>query len=152
MAFYKLIEGQIQKAPNFVAAPTYTLEATDKHGYDYPVDGWYWFDSDGEAAAFFGVPLGVELRLERQDGWGQFISGLPADMAATVGANTPLMLRLLRLEMGVTFEGANDKLFTYWGMIDKSGLDSGCVATLNNLASACGLPVRIDEHGEMVML
>jgi hypothetical protein len=151
MAFYKLVDGRIQVAPNFVAAPGYTLEAADKDTYEYPVDGWYWFNADAEAAAHFGVAVGVESSLELNENWGNFISGLPVDMAATIGANTPLMLRLVRLEVGVPFEGANDKLFAYWGMIDKSNVDAECVSMLNALAAACNLPVRIDGQGEMIL-
>lgn len=29
----------------------------EKHlDYDYPIDGWYWFDSEEEARLFFNLP------------------------------------------------------------------------------------------------
>lgn len=31
-------------APNFVYAPDYTLLKEEKDTYDYPVDGWTWYD------------------------------------------------------------------------------------------------------------
>lgn len=61
-------------APNFVYAPTFTLrrgmrdsklppiakarvvDVAKKVPVTYPVDGWYWFDGEAEARAFFGLP------------------------------------------------------------------------------------------------
>jgi hypothetical protein len=31
-------------APNFVYAPDYTLLKEEKDTYEYPVDGWSWYD------------------------------------------------------------------------------------------------------------
>jgi hypothetical protein len=45
--------GELQYAPNFVYAPTYTLLRADHATYTYPVDGWYWFDTLKQAEAFF---------------------------------------------------------------------------------------------------
>lgn len=43
--FYKLNEiNEWEFAPNFVYAPTYTLLREDKNTYQYPVDGWNWYD------------------------------------------------------------------------------------------------------------
>jgi len=43
--FYKLNEElDWEYAPNFVYAPTYTLLKELKDTYDYPVDGWTWYD------------------------------------------------------------------------------------------------------------
>lgn len=43
--FYKQEEdGTWQYAPNFVYAPAYTLLRENKDTYDYPVDGWAWYD------------------------------------------------------------------------------------------------------------
>ena len=42
--FYKLEDDNWQYAPNFVYAPTYTLEKELKDTYTYPVDGWTWYD------------------------------------------------------------------------------------------------------------
>ena len=49
MAFYKLQDKQLQIAPNYVIAPDYELKAEDKDTYTYPVNGWYWFDTDEDA-------------------------------------------------------------------------------------------------------
>lgn len=31
-------------APNFVYAPDYTLLKELKDTYEYPIDGWFWYD------------------------------------------------------------------------------------------------------------
>jgi hypothetical protein len=42
--FYKEVNGVWLYAPNFVAAPTYTLLREEKDSYNYPVDGWVWYN------------------------------------------------------------------------------------------------------------
>lgn len=43
--FYKLNEeGVWLHAPNFVSGPNFELVRENKDDYDYPVEGWSWFD------------------------------------------------------------------------------------------------------------
>lgn len=51
--FYKCDSetGEILYAPNGVYAPTFTLLKEDHAAYEYPQDGWHWFDSEEEATA-----------------------------------------------------------------------------------------------------
>lgn len=42
--FYKFEDGNWQYAPNFVYAPNYTLLREQKDTYNYPVDGWSWYN------------------------------------------------------------------------------------------------------------
>lgn len=51
--FYKKQEDTILYAPNIVEGNGYVLAAQDKDQYEYPVDGWYWFESEEEANNFF---------------------------------------------------------------------------------------------------
>jgi hypothetical protein len=53
--FYRLNNGKLGHAPNAVRAPTFNLFLADRDTYAYPVDGWYWFDSEAEARAFFNL-------------------------------------------------------------------------------------------------
>ena len=53
MGFYKKIEDDILNGENFVFSPSVTLKAEDKDLYEYPQDGWYWFDTFDEALVFF---------------------------------------------------------------------------------------------------
>ena len=57
--FYKDDEGSLLYG-TLVCGPTYTLIESEHDTYTYPVDGWYWFDSEAEARAFFDLPEPVE--------------------------------------------------------------------------------------------
>jgi hypothetical protein len=47
--FYKQEEnGEWLYAPNFVYAPTFELLRENKDTYQYPVDGWTWYDEEPE--------------------------------------------------------------------------------------------------------
>ena len=74
MAFYKKDENQILTGENFVYSPIVTLKAEDKDTYEYPQDGWYWFDTFDKAITFFAgvkddsdsiTPLQAELQLHK---------------------------------------------------------------------------------------
>jgi hypothetical protein len=54
--FYKNDEGGLLFGPNGVTGPTYDLQRASRDEPVYPVDNWYWFDSEEEAQAFFGLP------------------------------------------------------------------------------------------------
>ena len=56
MSFYKLDDGLLLEGPNAVYAPTFTLLKEDKDTYTYPIDGWYWFNSEEEARQYFNLP------------------------------------------------------------------------------------------------
>lgn len=56
-AFYKLIDGTLFFGPNFVESSSYCLTKENKDTYTYPVDDWYWFDSEEDARVFFGLPI-----------------------------------------------------------------------------------------------
>lgn len=47
--FYKKHDEIIFYAPNWVEGPDISLVAQNKDQYEYPVDGWYWFESEEEA-------------------------------------------------------------------------------------------------------
>lgn len=54
--FYKL-EGILLYGPNYVLDANYKLFRETYDQYQYPVDGWYWFDTEEEARLFFDLPL-----------------------------------------------------------------------------------------------
>ena len=39
----------------------FTLERSLKDTYTYPVEGWYWFDSEEDAYVFFGIEWYPEI-------------------------------------------------------------------------------------------
>ena len=56
MSFYKLDDGVLLAGPNFVLNQDYELRRELKDTYQYPVAGWYWFDTEQAARAFFNLP------------------------------------------------------------------------------------------------
>lgn len=64
--FYKLDtdaeEHSFFYAPNFVYGPNgFQLLRENKDQYTYPVDGWYWFDTEQQARQFWNIPLPEEI-------------------------------------------------------------------------------------------
>lgn len=57
--FYKYMNGELFCGPIFVygAYDAFRLFREERNTYTYPVDGWYWFDSEEEARIFFNIPL-----------------------------------------------------------------------------------------------
>jgi len=53
--FYKM-DGDLLFGPNFVLNAEYELRRETHEDHTYPVDGWYWFDTEAEARAFFDLP------------------------------------------------------------------------------------------------
>ena len=50
--FYKEESGELIYGPNFVLNKNYELRKETHEQHTYPVDGWYWFDSQAEAKLF----------------------------------------------------------------------------------------------------
>jgi hypothetical protein len=59
-SIYRAPQGdyEIHYAPNFVTFSSgLTLLAESHDQYQYPVDGWSWFENENQARAEFGVEL-----------------------------------------------------------------------------------------------
>lgn len=52
--FYKL-DSELLYGPNGVLSANYELRKETHDDYTYPVDGWYWFNSEADARLFFGL-------------------------------------------------------------------------------------------------
>jgi hypothetical protein len=50
--FYKEENGELIYGPNFVLNKNYELRKETHDQHTYPVDGWYWFDSQTEAKLY----------------------------------------------------------------------------------------------------
>jgi len=57
--FYKL-DGSLLYGPNYVLNADYELRRETRDDHSYPVDGWYWFDTEDEARLFFSLPLELD--------------------------------------------------------------------------------------------
>jgi len=53
MPFYKVDNGTLLVGANNIENRDYVLEAYKHAEYTYPVDGWFWFDTDEEAQGHF---------------------------------------------------------------------------------------------------
>lgn len=53
--FYKYEEPFLHFGANYVLDARYELRKESKDDHEYPVDGWYWFDSRDEALVFFEI-------------------------------------------------------------------------------------------------
>ena len=53
--FYKLDGEVLLYGPHFVLNANYELRKETHSEHSYPVDGWYWFDTEQEARDFFGI-------------------------------------------------------------------------------------------------
>ena len=54
--FYKNDNNILLYGPNGVMSSEYDLLKENHLNYEYPVDGWYWFDSEENARQFFNIP------------------------------------------------------------------------------------------------
>ena len=60
--FYKL-DADLLYGPTFVLNANYQLRRETHDQHTYPIDGWYWFNSDKEARLFLGLSLKEEEEL-----------------------------------------------------------------------------------------
>lgn len=53
--FYKNENGTLIFGPNSVLNKDFELHREEKDTYEYPVEGFHWFDSEAEARTFFNL-------------------------------------------------------------------------------------------------
>lgn len=53
--FYKIENEALLYSPTTVESASYFLNSEIHETYTYPVDGWYWFDSEELAKIFFNI-------------------------------------------------------------------------------------------------
>lgn len=57
--FYKYQEEVLYYAPSAVYNANFNLFIEQFESYNYPVDGWYFFETESLAKEFFSIPIGV---------------------------------------------------------------------------------------------
>jgi hypothetical protein len=63
--FYKYESNNMLFGPNFVKNNEYQLTKETKDQFEYPVDGWHWFESEDEAYLFFNIEnLNINAEVE----------------------------------------------------------------------------------------
>jgi hypothetical protein len=58
--FYKNEDGNVLHGHDLVYNANYCLNRDLSDQYEYPIDGWYWFDSIQDAYSFFGIDMPQE--------------------------------------------------------------------------------------------
>jgi hypothetical protein len=53
--FYKKQDDELLYAPNIIEGDGYVLVAQDKDQYEYPIDGWSWFETEEEAKSLLNI-------------------------------------------------------------------------------------------------
>ena len=76
MGFYKKEERQILNGEELVSTPNVTLSIDNKDEFTYPQDGWYWFDTFGEALTYFASTNFGTILTPRQARWVLLDEGL----------------------------------------------------------------------------
>lgn len=59
--FYKKESEEVLYGYSEVMGSDFNLRRDEKDQHEYPVYGWYWFDTMEEAYAFFGISLEPEM-------------------------------------------------------------------------------------------
>ena len=63
--FYKLEGEDLFCAPNSVTSPIVSLVKVEKDSYEYPQDGWYWFNSLNESCSFWDLDVNIYIEKEK---------------------------------------------------------------------------------------
>ena len=58
--FYKNDNGTLLFAPNFVESNDFQLYKENKDNYTYPIQGWYWFDTQQESETTLGIEYSID--------------------------------------------------------------------------------------------
>lgn len=141
--FYKLdtAANVLRHAPTRVYAPNYTLLAAEKDTYNYPVDGWTWFDTTEEAE--------IALGLNGQTGeWVAFGNAVMADpgINAMLGAAlqaAPALFQGLGVGLGKAADGDSRVFIGAWTTAHALGLISAqLIADIQAMATQYQLPAE----------
>lgn len=52
--FFTILNDMLTYA-NVISSPDFELTIETRNDYEYPKDGWYWFDTEEEAKVFFNI-------------------------------------------------------------------------------------------------
>jgi hypothetical protein len=97
--FYKNENNNMLYAPETVFGPYYFLNKDEFQNYTYPIDGWYYFNTENEAKDFFGLS-----NLEEQ------IQSLKSSI---IGVRiSARQIRLWLIQNGVSLQSVTDAINT----------------------------------------
>jgi hypothetical protein len=55
--FYKRDGDDLLYGPNLVEGPTFVLLRENQAEYNYPIDGWSWYEDENQARTILGLEL-----------------------------------------------------------------------------------------------
>jgi hypothetical protein len=113
--FYKFTGDLLSYASTGIYAPNYTLLAEDYATITYPVNGWFWFNSQSEAESYFGINGATAGK------WLEFGAALAADPAinqfvATIAQAAPVLHLMIGVGLGQAAKGDVRTFLEAWGL------------------------------------
>jgi hypothetical protein len=138
--FYKFNNDVLSYAATGVYAPNLTLRATDHEDYTYPVDGWYWFDSEAQAEAFFEINGQTAAR------WLEFGAALVGDSQINQWFGglfplAPVLHGMISVGLGQAAKGDSRTFLKAWGDALAAGLITADLVThISAIAVTFDLP------------
>ena len=140
--FYKFTGDFLSYASTGIYAPNYTLLAEDHATITYPVNGWFWFNSQSEAESYFGINGATAGK------WLEFGAALAADPAinqfvATIAQAAPVLHLMIGVGLGQAAQGDVRTFLEAWGLgLAAEMIPADLQQHLITMASGYDLPQR----------
>jgi hypothetical protein len=140
--FYKFTGDFLSYASTGIYAPNFTLTAADHESATYPVNGWYWFDSQSQAEAFYGINGTTPGR------WLEFGAALAQDLTVNTFVGSlvqiaPVLHLMVGVGLGQAAQGDMRTFLDAWALgINANLISAELQQHLVTLASGYELPQR----------
>lgn len=152
--FYKKDNTSLLYAPNWVQSKDYTLIQSDKDKYNYPIDGWSWFDDAATAYTANGLPIpnsgdiAIQAQIASDADWegfkahldstGIYEQMLAVDFSVATDAFQAISFILGGIEVADNIRQIN---IFYQVFVQKSPVE--LVKTLNESIARFNIPINI---------
>jgi hypothetical protein len=140
--FYRFDNELLSYAATSVYAPNYTLLAENHVTIAFPVNGWFWFNSQSEAESYFGINGTTAAR------WLEFGAVLAADPAinqfvAAIAQAAPVLHLMIGVGLGQAAQGDVRTFLEAWELgLAAEMIPADLRQYLISMASGYDLPQR----------
>jgi hypothetical protein len=140
--FYKFDGELLSYAATSVYAPNYTLLAENHVTIAFPINGWFWFNSQSEAESYFGINGTTAGR------WLEFGAALAADatinqFVAAIAQSAPVLHLMIGVGLGQASQGDARTFLEAWGLgMSAQMIPVNLQQYLISMASGYDLPQR----------